>query len=165
MVTSGLLRGDSPARTSAQQGVELDSEEVGRFYGMKCIGSLGSCVPGSSLPKTSDNSATEDLTECYRRLPRSGMLLNGKLFQQAQLELLIEGRGFGLLPTPSVSDATHHYRNIRAKETWEKCGRLTNRMKGLCLGLTGKERAPAGKYMANPWLAEWMMGYPLGWTE
>jgi hypothetical protein len=133
---------------------------------MKCIALLASYDPTMYLWKTSQHSPCEDSTEFSGRLPRSGMMRNGKLYQQDRLVLPICGNGSGSLPTPCVTDWGGGWCNwLRTKEAWETTTMLVRRLMHHYLGLTGKDRSPGGRWIPNPSYAELLMGYPIGWTD
>ena len=89
------------------------------------------------------------------RLPKSGMTVNGQLYElQISERHTIEPVGF-VLPTPTATE--HKYRlkgNSQASKNLEALART-----GQLTPITGK-----GSQL-NPQFVEEMMGFPIGWTE
>ena len=52
----------------------------------------------------------------------------------------------------------------RKTETWESTGHIGNRLIGILYGLTGREPFTK-KVRFLPYFPEWMMGWPIGWTD
>ena len=129
--------------------MELKDKEVD--YGLKCKGL--SRKQGQSLwsQKMSRHSRTKDSTSFYNRLPTSGTMRNGKLFQPLCLAHPISGKGFGLWLTPSASDgskrASFLAKSLAKRFDVHPNGNLAEQY----AKLTGKRLCPN--------LLEFMMGY------
>ena len=121
--------------------------------------------------------------------PASGMILNGKAYQRQRLVPHISGKGSSLWPTPravmpdnltsgrmnakgrlvresgqdfniNLADAVRIWPTPKASEAWVG-HRGPNAQGGA--GLTESVAPNGGKL--NPTWVEWLMGFPLGWTD
>ena len=98
-------------------------------------------------------------------LAAAGMMRNGKCFPRPRSAPRIAGKGFSLLPTPTVMGVTRSMGfYLRSGETWEKSTNIGAWLLGWEYGLTGRAARPSGKHMVDVSFAEWMMGVPQGWT-
>jgi hypothetical protein len=132
------------ARTLAQQveGLELAVKNQG--YGSKWQESLMKSDHLSCSWKILQGLEIKDLITSSVILPKWGMTANGSVYQHHLSELRTKENEHGLLPTP-VADDTGHRKNRYAQG-----GRPLSYVVG-------------GKL--NPEFVEWMMGWPIGWTE
>jgi hypothetical protein len=132
------------------------------------------------------------LTESLPTLPPSGMTHNGKLFQLPQLERHIEETDSFSWPTPRVTGSgeeiakiQQRFRNgLQYKQRLEEAVALWPTMTANGMGSTGhralldkrissgditqdeKRQMTAGHGgRLNPTWVEWLMGFPLGWTD
>jgi hypothetical protein len=188
-----LYRGDFHVPTSQPQ--EKAQELMGKHQecGEKWRGSFTKYDQDSSSWKTHQCSLLGDLDEFSETWPQWGLMRDGECWEQRTLEQTIKGTEFGLSeqmwPTPCTTDykgsgktGTLRDRLDYAAErgatksktyTWP-----TPRTKGMCGGSgawaqlksnTTIEEARAmgagngGKL--NPMWVEWLMGWPLGWTD
>lgn len=166
-----LLLGDSHAKTFHPRECKGESpkEKEAPSTG-KCLESLAYCDQNTSSLKTYQDCLLEKagigLQPFSMTWPKSGMMQNGIVYSLAGLENLIDEKEFTLLPTPMTSDGKEPnlLSRLRATESWETAKMLTARLKGLFLGLKGREENKE-TYVVNPCVMENMMGYPIGWTE
>ena len=100
----GSSREDSRARTSPLPVRERESGVVGLVFGLRCGELLGNCDPDGSLPRTLELSLFEGLPMLLTRLPKSGMTVSGKIYEQATWVRRTDGRGSGSWPTPQTED-------------------------------------------------------------
>lgn len=169
--------GDSPAKTSAPQEKASESGGSGRVFGSSSLVLLGNYDPDTSSLKTARSSEDEDSTRYLDRLPRSGMMRNGTVYQREPLAPLTRETGSGLWPTPLASSGNGVGRfgtggpNPQTK-VYEEQKKLfpTPTTKGLDGGSSSRAAAkkagtwiPSGRL--NPTWVEWLMGFPLGWTD
>jgi len=92
----------------------------------------------------------EELPWSSVTLPKWGMIASGTLWQRPTAERPIKGIGSGLLPTPSgVNGKKNH--TVGRLDEW---GGSSNPFRGTEIG---KIRCAS--------FEEWMMGWPIGWTE
>ncbi len=122
--------------------------------------------------------------------PKSGMTVNGRLYQQNRWELRIsEGAGSVsvIYPTPSASSygtnqggaagrtgpirmslATMARRNMWPTPTvcgnYNKAGLSKSSGDGLATAVIKKSSGQTGGPL-NPKWVEWLMGFPIGWTD
>lgn len=109
-----------------------------------------------SLPssKTVQCSSQEDSQQFSQTLPRWGMMRNGVLWERTTSVPLTSVTGSGLWPTPQANEDAAGTPNGKMQ-----------RMLGnhpLIRGTT-KEEWAAGTL--NPNWVEWLMGFPIGWTD
>lgn len=141
--------GDSHARTSAAQGKEQELEEEKADSGSISEESLERLIPGLSLSKTPRYCGRADLALCCETLPRWGMMQDGGCWELATLKRPTFGKESGFWPTPSgVKDRGHC---VGAISEW---GGSSNRFRGTEL-----------RNLRCPDFEEWMMGWPVSWTE
>lgn len=101
-----------------------------------------------SLPslKTPLCCVLEDSVLSSKTLPKWGIMLDGECYQQQALGLTTKGIGCGLLPTPTAHNAKE---GAYPAEYKRKTPTLATHAGG----------------KLNPMWVEWMMGWPLGWTD
>ncbi len=141
----------SRARTLAQQAVEQESMVTNQVYGKKWQESSMRYDLNTSSWKTHRSLLEEDLCESSVTLPKLGLIADGVVFQQKNLARLIRGTGCGwsgeMFATPQARD----YRS-GSLDRWNDPRRsrnLNDQVGGLL----------------NPRWEEWLMGWPIGWTE
>lgn len=146
-----LSLGDSHAKTPATPdsvlalpGKDQDS------YSSNCDYS-GICNQIGQYLRMSRDSAQTGLKKCSGKLPRSGMLRNGILYELPDLEHPIEENVSSLLPTPSGTSNHHKNHVVGRLDEW---GGSSNPFRG-----TDLYNVRCASF------EEWMMGLPTGWTE
>lgn len=139
----------SRARTSALQGREMGLTESAAVYGQKWQGSLAKYNRVSCSWKTAQCSLLGDSEEFSETWPRWGSMRNGALYQQPMPARHISANVSGLWPTVCARD----YKGV-GRSRLERTGSKS----GECL-----PQAIGG--LLNPVWAEWLMGWPAGWTE
>jgi len=85
---------------------------------LKSSESFAQFSPDSFCLKTYQPSLTGDLTEFSGKLPKAGLMRNGKLFQRQAWVRLTKGNGFSLLPTPKaiqIHETVEQWQIRRAK--------------------------------------------------
>jgi hypothetical protein len=152
------------AKTSQSRGGGLALMAKDQECGEKWHGWLAKFDPVTSLWKIAQCSLIEDSTECLETFPKWGLMRNGELWEQTSLAHPIEEKEFGYLPTPTASDQYNgntkgiEYRNKRIIRTSQTTGTEFGAK------LTDFYRLINGVNL-HPDFAEWMMGWPQGWTE
>jgi len=161
-------------------------------FGGNVSDSLASYDHESSCWRTSQLSLFGEEEKWLDRLPRLGMTQNGKLYQLGcSVRLIAETDGFvsGMLPTPTQDQRPQRYKQ-GGRSTW--CAILENGVKLPTPTVNGAHNSPShpsqwnrksslnveaaklkgytketiGKDMClNPQFVEWMMGFPIGWTD
>jgi hypothetical protein len=186
-----LYREGFHAKTLAPQEKAQELMESAAGCGEKWRASFTKYDPDSRLWKTHQCSLVEDLEPFLETWPQWGLMRNGECWEQRTLEQTIKGIESGLLlnippppqwptPTAHMSKETNapseHNRNtptLTAQANWP-----TPRTKGMCGGsgawaqLKANTTIEEARSMGagnggklNPTWVEWLMGWPLGWTD
>jgi hypothetical protein len=172
---------DSRARTSAWRERAPESPEPGPGFGASLPGSLARFDPVSSSWKTPQCSLLEGLDEFSETWPRWGTMRNGVCWVRTTLELPTSENESGFWPTPQAHDChpgnparvgrfgtKHGGRNLNdevamwptpTKRDW-KSGTGDQGRPGHALPLS----SAIGGQLNPPWV-EWLMGWPIGWTD
>jgi len=184
------FREDFLARTSASQEKGQDLAENGPGFGLKCLELLGRFDPDSCSWKTPQLSLVEAESALLQTLPRWGMAADGELWGLQMSERLISESESGLWPTPTGQDnnqvagvgkaAAHRKRGTTlggAVRFWptpvhsEARQGFQDRTRGkrgtqqsLTTVVQGGPASQVGGAL-NPTWTEWLMGWPLGWTD
>ena len=132
-------------KTSVEQDEVTDSMGRDLVFGSRCSGSFATFDGDGAFWKTSQRCLFGGLIPFSDRWPRAGSIVNGTAYRHRPLARLTGEIAFGLLPTPTASDAI-------------KRGRVTPRQ-----GAMGLSETVGGQL--NPTWVEWLMGFPLGWTD
>ena len=181
---------DSRAKTSHRQVKAQGLTENDQECGITWRGWLAKYDPNTSSWRTAQCSLLEDLNESLETLPRSGMTRNGLLWELPMLEQTTKETEFGLLqrhslPTPTCNP---HMPNKNANTTGLKNlvevaqGKWEHLMPQKMFPTPTCHNAKEGAYPSeltrntptlathaggklNPMWVEWLMGWPLGWTD
>ena len=165
-----------PVRTSAlpERGPESTAHAAG--CGGTWRGSLAKFDPATSSWRTAQPSLLEDLGESSVIWPRSGMTAGGQCWELAILEPRIKGTGSDLWPTPTVC-GNYNKAGLSPKSgdglatAALKCATPTARdwRSGKASEEThAKNSRPLSEQIGgslNPTWVEWLMGWPLAWTD
>ena len=166
-------------RTSVQQDAEQESTESDQECGTKWRGWLAKYDRVTSSWKTAQCSFIEDLSESLATLPRSGMTRDGLLWELPMLEPITRGTESGYWPTPTVcgnynrpgASATSGMGLASAVKLWPTPNAGSPRWGGTMQEWGGsknwvrKEMPDLAGGPLNPTWVEWLMGWPLGWTD
>jgi len=126
--------------------------------GEKWRGWLAKFDPDMYLWKTAQCSFLEDSIEYLETLPRSGMTRDGLLWEAPNLEQNTKEIASGLWGTPTTSQDFKPVRKLAPSEANGTHGTIL-------VGSIGKEHPHLiGQYL-KPSVTEWLMGWPLGWTD
>jgi hypothetical protein len=183
------------AKTSPQPEKEPESTESGQGCGEKWHGSFTKYDPDSSLWKTHQCSLLEDLESFSETWPRWGLMRSGECWEQQTLAHRTSETEFGFLPTPTASmmpceETVRIMRKqwLEGKMSLEEASAIAGRDVRKSQGKVeawptptahnAKEtNAPSEALRNEPTLAsrvggklnpmwvEWLMGWPLGWTD
>jgi hypothetical protein len=170
-----------PVKTSPQREKEQELKASEAECGEKCHGWLAKFDPNTSTLRTAQCSLLEEEPELLQTLPRSGMTRSGMLWERQTLVLRTCETESGLWPTPVLDDTGQRKKKYAqggtplslAVNTWP-----TPRTKGMCGG-TGswellkknttieeaRQMGAGNGGKLNPTWVEWLMGWPLGWTD
>ena len=185
-------QGASPVRTSAMLERELASRGVVLASGRIVSKRLGRYDPGSHSLRTFQHSLIEDSTIALVTLPRSGMMRNGIVYRLPRLVRLTVVKELQSWPTPNCADAwtdklessqmkegSRHsltlgkavkmwptptageYRHTGPKETAMNRQASTSR----AVADSNRKEWVEGGGQLNPTWVEWLMGFPIEWTE
>jgi hypothetical protein len=170
--TSTSSAAASPAKTSATPAKAQGSTGNARVFGPNTHDSFANYDPATSSWRTSQLSLLEDSGEFSETWPRAGMTRSGTAFRLAPLAPLIGGTGSGLWrtgPNPldrrPIGDDDLPTRVVR-RESWPTPTKSDGEGGPGNSGREGGEnlRTAAGGSL-NPTWVEWLMGFPLGWTD
>lgn len=131
--------------------------------------------------RMSPDSAEEGFGKCSEKLPRSGMMRNGILYELPDLVHPINEKEFSSLPTPlgaSMNPAAHGQVNGEWKNKINKLlsllptptcrdykgGTIARIQQGNPKRALDCEMQCRGLKL-QPAFVEWMQGFPIGWTE
>lgn len=174
-----------PAKTYPQPGEAQDLPEKGQGFGLSSLESLAKYDPDTSSWKIPQYSLLGDWDEFSETWPRWGTMRNGECWVQPMWALRTSETGSGLWPTPLANSHTGagHGPNKKgglnlqtAVKNWPTP--VASMHKGSSpASLTrksGKSRendrldhavmASDGGQL-NPQWVEWLMGWPIGWTD
>jgi hypothetical protein len=176
-------------KTLVPQEKEMDLMENDPQCGLKWRGWLAKYDPNTSLWRTAQCSLLEEEPESLEILPRWGITRHGLLWEQPTLERLTRGTESGLsesIPTPNAWDAK---RGPLSKELYESKTRQislvtyvkhhptnekfpTPTRRDYKSGTEAQDRPGHSPPLSNlvggtlnPTWVEWLMGWPLGWTD
>lgn len=171
---------DFHARTLAQQEKAQVSTVLDQACGPKWLELLVKYDLDSCSWRTHQCLFPEDLPESSVTLPKWGMTHNGHVFQHPISERPISATDFGLLPTPMASDWKRNgspadflrkspclgaiakmYPTPKALDG-NKRGKISADPRN---GLAGAVKSGHAGGMLNPDWVEWLMGWPIGWTD
>lgn len=138
----------------AQQ-VENSVQKMNEISGPILLESSEKVNQDTSYSKTSQDCFLLDISEqSLKTYPKAGMMLDGNVWRRNQLVPLTKEKDSGLWPTPKSSPSGPDYARInRPKSGGDD---LVTRV------ARGIETPP---YTLNPAWVEWLMGFPIGWTD
>ena len=155
-----LYRAGFHAKTSLPQEKAQELTVNGQECGGRWQGLLARYDPSTHSLRTVQCSLLEDLNECLQTWPKWGSMQNGECFQQPMWEQTISEKEYGLLhketwPTPVARD----YKDTGTKEALSRA-KANRSSPGVAL-IIGAELGGS----LNPTFSEWLMGWPLEWTD
>ena len=150
-----LFQGDSHAKICQQQEKEKGLMERDQDFGEKWQGSFAKYNPDTHSLRTPQCLLFEDSTEFCATLPKWGLMQDGELWEQKTLVQSTRVIESGLSPTPPPPD------------NWPTP--TTPSGGGNCGGSGAYKNAIKNgthiPHSINPNLYEWLMGWPIGWTD
>jgi hypothetical protein len=153
---------DFHVKTSVPQEKVQELTENDQGCGQKWLASFVKYDPDSSLWRTHQCSLLGDLDEFSETWPQWGLMRDGECWEQRTLEQTIRGTGFGLSlemwPTPVKSD----HAGRRPSKGWKGDSDLPSVVWTRTGGAENPQMSPAS---INATWTEWLMGWPLGWTD
>ncbi len=178
-----LSQEDSRVRTFLSLAVELDLKKgPGQVFGLRCGPLLSDYDPDLQLWRTLERSLFEDLPMFWHRLPKSGMMRNGRIYEQRTWVLRTGGKGSGLWPTPRAVEGSKMSQTFGngdltltgAVKKWPTPktptggGQVERKTPGG--GIRKLEDAISAEVgyntgQLNPTWVAWLMGYPIDWLN
>lgn len=170
------------ARTSASQAAETASTGSEAACGQRWPGLLAKYDHGSCSWKTAQPSLLGGSDEFSETWPRSGMTRTGMSYLRRTLELRTYANGCGLWPTPVASDTGSRSTKYNqggtplslAVKLWPTPTAGNSKSGGYLAEWGGSRSREKMASMApesdmfgplNPEWVEWLMGWPIGWTD
>jgi hypothetical protein len=174
------------AKTLAQQEKAQELTENDQVCGNTWQGSLARLDPNTSLWKTAQCSLFEDLELSFQTFPRWGLMQNGALYPLPILVQTISEKEYGLEPNNETFFHTPNTTGMDGGSNSRKALKKRLEWPTPTCHLAKETNAPSEKnrdtpsiisqiYMQqpktpiggklNPQFVEWLMGWPLGWTD
>ena len=147
----------SPAKTSPASAAVKDSAASTQDCGPKCEGSWAKYNPATSSWKTRQCSLLGGLESYSETWPDWGTTRNGESFRRAPSVLHIHGKGCSYWPTPRASNP-----GSRPKGNG---GRVLAEEIAIAEGIKQRGQPGSASGIVNPAWVEWLMGWPIGWTD
>jgi hypothetical protein len=147
-----------PVKTFPQQEKAQALKVSDLECGEKWLGWSAKFDPHTSTLRTAQCSLLEEEPELLQTLPRSGMTRSGMLWERQTLVLRTSETESGLLGTPTTSQDFKPIRKLAPSEEQGKHGVI------LVGSIGNKYPHLIGRYL-KPLVTEWLMGWPLGWTD
>jgi len=166
----------SPAKTFPSPAREQGLKESDQPYGAKCSGLFAKLGPDGSWLKTSQgysqvmvDGSLEGFLETW---PPAGTMRSGECYLRPLWERPTEDNEFSLWPTPvaqespgsammKLTDAVDL--SLGRKPKYYKGG-MPKKMWPTPTASDGNHQPKSGGQL-NPTWVEWLMGFPLGWTD
>ena len=114
--------------------------------------------PNTQSWKMSEDISVSDSKKFSKTFPTSGTMRNGKLYQQAPLVRHKKEKDSLSWPTPRSCSAMSATINYKVASNPKRFPNLET-----VIGRRMKSQDPGGKM--NPTWVEWLMGFPLEWTD
>ena len=166
---STLFAEDFPARISPSLAGAKGSRVSEAASGASSAASLANFDPATSSWKMSPRFSGEESPTFLGTWPRSGMTRNGTALVLTTLAPRISEIEYGLLPTPEASNTKA--RALRSNGRPPRDFLLPTPMSD-DTGFRREKYAQGGTALStatggplNPTWVEWLMGFPLGWTD
>lgn len=148
---------DSPAKTSAVLEEELALLVLEAAFGTSSRASSGRLARTGSLSKTLPGAPSAGLMQSETTWESSAMRAYRSRLQRAMLELRTDAAESSLLPTPTASQFDSNRGGAQGR-----VGKIRYSLAGLAKRglLIGHPKGPL-----QPAFVEWMMRFPIGWTD
>jgi hypothetical protein len=158
-IASTSSAADSHARTSATPASAPESTVSVAACGPSTPESSQSYTRASSSSKTLPRSGLAVSLVSSVTLPRAGTMRSGTVYPQQPSAPLTAGTGYSWLPTL----AAREWKDISRAEVLARLDRGDGVAKRIC-ALSPRLRSSPEIVGLNPFFAEWLMGFPIGWT-
>ena len=170
--------GDSHAKTSQSQASNEALTEPAVVSGQSMRGSFARLDPDTLLWRTSQRSLMGGWVAFLEAWPRAGMMRSGTVYQQRPSAPRISAIGCLWWPTPTTKPHRPCEGNVRLLRAKIKAGEITSGEARAMLGgqdpflAQGIVKAdsnsicePSMPGRLNPNWIDWLMGFPVGWTD
>ena len=147
-------QGDSPVRTYLPQEKEQEFVVSDLECGPRWPESLARYDPVTSSWRTAQCSLVEGLELYSEIFPQWGMMHDGEFWEQMPLDFHIIEPDCGWLPTPTANEDAAGTPNGNMQK-----------MLGNCEEVRGKTKEEWRAGTLNPDWVEWLMGWPIGWSD
>lgn len=152
--------GASLARISAMLETKRASLDNGVVYGRSTKESFARFNQDLCSWRTSQRCLNGEWEQFSQTWPHSGWMQNGQVYQRAPWVHHIHDSGCSLLPTPRKADGGMKGQRFKFSSLAKAGQRPDGRGKGrlqLLLASMG--------FILTPRICEWLMSFPIGWTE
>ena len=161
-----LFAEDSLAKTLASPGKGQVSRESDQDCGLSSIESFASFDPDTLSWRTSQLSLFGGWMSYSESWPRAGMMRNGKSYPRRPLVPRISGIGLSFWPTPKAQTGREGISPRTLEMVREGVAEAS-----LTRVILMPEQWPPGNWKEgtgrhpNPQFLEYLMGFPIGWTD
>lgn len=149
----------SPVRTSALPASESVWQVLALDSGKSFLESSEASDPNTCWWKTCPHCEAAVWERFSEIWPRAGMMRNGIVFPQAPLVPLTGEIAFSLLPTPTASQGGGY------NQSASPGARVRPSLEMMAKKSLWPDRKSIPPGQLNPKWVEWLMGFPLGWTD
>ena len=159
---------DFPVRTSALLVPEQESTEKDPAFGESSRGWYAKYDLVTSTWKTAQCSLLQDSEEFSETWPRWGSMRNGVSYLRPIPELSISENESGFLPTPTAQMGGYNQsdsKNSKVRPSLEMMARHNLWPNPAEFHRNTPSLATHAGGPLNPAWVEWLMGWPIGWTE
>lgn len=149
----------SHAKTLAKREEAQASQEVDQDYGLSSYALFANYDLGLHLWKMSQLCLLAEWEQSLEDWPKSGMTRNGKAYLLPHLARRTTERGSSLWPTPATVD---HKQVSSNPDYWRRRQRTPGDKRQVPLAVV---LVIGGNGEYDPAFSEWLMGFPIGWTD
>jgi hypothetical protein len=174
MARKGLMSSVAayPVRTSALPERARALRASAAAYGQSSPELLARYDRATSSWRTSQLCLDGELSVFSETWPRSGLMRNGTAYQLPPLVRLTDATGFGSWPTPTADDADNVTRKSGQYQSLTRTVKMWPTPHSSMSTGVGTQGRDGGQNLQtaiggslNPTWVEWLMGFPLGWTD
>lgn len=154
---------DFHVRTSVQQEEVQELRVSAPAYGSTWQESSVKYDLALSSWRTHLSSSIEDLPWSSVTLPKWGMTVSGSVYRHPIADRPKKETASGLWPTPKATDGTKGGRTLAGARKEAQRGKNMDLWMAILLRTPEEEHIQNGRL--NPDWEEWLMGWPIGWTD
>lgn len=156
---------DSRAKTSAAQANAKESMDSDQDCGRSCCEPFAYYDPESQSLRTCQRSLFEDWIPFSATLPRAGTMRNGRLWARPNSGRITYGKESSFWPTPQASDGFRGKLSLASLTARAKKCKTEPRLAASGCRVLGQELADLEELCHDVRISEWLMGFPIGWTD